>query len=68
MPLEFTDEGTVFRVDGDVLEVFSRGVQPPGPAGLAGGCRSSRPIKGRLLVRIASARNDVPLSELQQKA
>jgi len=55
------------RVDGDVLEIFSRGAfghRVP-LAWLAVQVQPS--IKGRLVVRIASARHDVPLYELQQK-
>jgi hypothetical protein len=68
MPLVFSHEDLVMRVDGEVLEIFSRGafshrvllgwlavqVQPS--------------IRGRLVMRIVSASKDVPLYEMQQKA
>jgi hypothetical protein len=68
MPLVFSQDDLVLRVDGDVLEIFSRGafshriplawlvvqVQPS--------------IKGSLVVRVTSARNDGPLYEVMQKA
>jgi hypothetical protein len=68
MPLVFSYDEMVMRVDGDVLEIFSRGafshrillpwlavqVQPA--------------IKGRLTVKIASARHDLPLYEVMRKA
>jgi hypothetical protein len=70
MPLQFSDEdqGLVLRVDGDVLEIFSRWAfshRVP----LAWLVVQVQPsIKGHLLVRIASARNDAPLYEVQHKA
>lgn len=68
MPLEFRHDELVVRVDGDVAEIFSRGgfshrvllawlsvhVQPS--------------IRGRLVVKIASASADSPLYETQAKA
>jgi hypothetical protein len=68
MPLVFSHERLVLRVDGDVLEIFLRGrfservllawlavqVQPLG--------------KGRLVLRMASAQDDGPLYEVFQKA
>jgi hypothetical protein len=68
MPLEFSHEGLVLRVDGDILEIFSRGAfshRVP-LAWLAVQVQPS--IKGRLVVRIASARDDMPLYEVMQKA
>src|ERR1700678_2713844 len=70
MPLEFSDEGQglVLRVDGDVLEIFSRPAFSHRVllAWLAVQVQPS--IKGRLIVRMMSARYDVPLYEVQHKA
>lgn len=68
MPLEFSREGLVLRVDGDVLEIFSRGAfshRVP-LAWLAVQVQPS--AKGRLIVRMASSRDDMPLYEVMQKA
>jgi hypothetical protein len=68
MPLVFSRDDVVMRVDGDVLEIFRPGafshrimltwlevqVQPS--------------IRGRLIVRIMSARGDRPLYEVMRKA
>jgi hypothetical protein len=68
MPLEFSHEGLVLRVDGDILEILIRGAfshRVP----LAWVAVQVQPaIKGRLMVRIVSARFDAPLYEVQQKA
>ena len=68
MPLEFSHQDRVFRVDGDILELFSRGAfshRVP----LAWVAVQVQPsIKGRLIVKIASARDDMPLYEVLQKA
>lgn len=68
MPLEFSDESLVLRVDGDVLEIFRRGAFSDRVplAWLAVQVQPS--IKGRMVVRIASARDDMPLYEVMQKA
>jgi len=68
MPPEFSHEGLVLRVDGDILEIFSRGAfsRRVPLAWLAVQVQPS--IKGRLVVRIASARDDMPLYEVMQKA
>ena len=56
------------NVDGDILEIFSRGAfsRRVPLAWLAVQVQPS--IKGRLVVRIASARDDMPLYEVMQKA
>ena len=70
MPLEFSDEdqGLVVRVDGDIVEIFSRGAWSHRVplAWLAVIVQPS--IRGRLVVKLMSARNPGPLYELQQKA
>jgi hypothetical protein len=68
MPLEFSHEGLVLRVDGDLLEIFNRGdfSHRVPLAWLAVQVQPS--IKGSLVVRIASARDDRPLYEVMQKA
>jgi hypothetical protein len=70
MPLDFSHEGLVLRVDGDVLEIFSRGTfshRVP-LAWLAVQVQPS--ARGRLVVRIVSvsARHDAPLYEVMHKA
>jgi hypothetical protein len=68
MPLEFSYEGFVFRVDGDVLEIFRRGAfsERVPLAWLAVQVQSF--ARGRLAVRIVSASRDAPLYEAMQKA
>jgi hypothetical protein len=68
MPLEFRQESLVLRVDGDVLEIFSRGAfsERVPLAWLAVQVQPS--IKGLLLVRVASSPVDLPLYEVMQKA
>jgi hypothetical protein len=68
MPLEFSYEGFVFRVDGDVLEIFRRGAFSE-RVPLAWLAVQVQPFaRGRLAVRIVSASRDVPLYEVMQKA
>jgi hypothetical protein len=70
VPLEFSDERheLFMRVDGDILEIFSRGAfgQRVPLAWLA--VQLVPAIRGHLNVRITAARFDVPLYEVQQKA
>jgi len=69
MPLVFSDDNyLVMRVDGDILEIFRRGAfshRVP-LAWLAVQVQPS--IKGRLVVRIFSAREEMPLYEVMTKA
>jgi hypothetical protein len=66
--LAFSHEGLVMRVDGDVLEIFSRGAFSHRVllAWLAVQVQPS--IKGHLVMRIASVRGDLPLYEVMHKA
>jgi hypothetical protein len=68
MPLEFKREYFILRVDGDVLEIFRKGAfsERVPLAWLAVQVQPS--IKGRLVVQICSARNDLPLYEVLRKA
>jgi hypothetical protein len=68
MPLEFSQDYFVLRVDGDVLEIFRRGAfsERVPLAWLA--VRVQPSIKGRLVVQISSARDDLPLYEVLRKA
>ncbi len=68
MPLEFRHGLFIMRVDGDILEIFTRGTfsERVPLAWLAVQIQPS--IKGRLVMRITSAYDDVPLYEMQQKA
>ena len=69
MSLEFRHDELVVRVDGDVAEIFfkgmfSRRLLRAGVAGRAGPAVH----QGRLVVRIASVPTDSPLYEVQAKA
>ena len=68
MPLEFSHDELAMRVDGDVLEIFPRGAFSHRVllAWLAVQVQPS--ITGRLIVRISSARQDMPLYEVMPKA
>jgi hypothetical protein len=68
MPLEFSRDYFVLRVDGDILEIFRRGAfsERIPLAWLAVTVQPS--IKGRLIVQIMSARDDLPLYEVLRKA
>jgi hypothetical protein len=68
MPLVFSRERLVLRVDGDVLEIFLKGRFSERVL-LAWLAVQVRPLgKGRLGLRIASAQDDGPLYEVFQKA
>ena len=66
--LEFRQEALILRVDGDVLEIFRRGVfsERVPLAWLA--VQVLPASKGSLIVRIGSAHDDAPLYEIMQKA
>jgi len=68
MPLEFRYGLVLMRVDGDILEIFTRGAfsRRIPLAWLAVQVQPS--IKGRLVVKITSAYDDLPLYEMLQKA
>ena len=68
MPLVFVQEGVVLRVDGDILEIFSRGAfsRRVPLAWLAVQVQPS--IKGRLIVKITSSPDDMPVYEVTRKA
>jgi hypothetical protein len=68
MGLEFSRDGLVLRVDGDVLEIFTRGSfsKRIPLAWLAVQIQPS--IRGQLIVRLQSARDDGPLYEVLHKA
>jgi hypothetical protein len=67
MPLEFRHGLFVMRVDGDILEIFTRGSfsERLPLAWLAVQVQPS--IKGSLVMRITSAYDDLPLYEMTQK-
>jgi len=68
VPLVFGHENIVLRVDGDVLEIFTRGAfsKRVPLAWLAVQVQPS--IRGHLIVKIASTPDDLPLYEVTQKA
>jgi hypothetical protein len=68
MPLEFKNEDLILRVDGDVLEMFAKGVvgKRIPLAWLAVQVQPS--IKGMLIIKVASARGDAPVYEVVPKA
>jgi len=68
MPLVLNYDIYVFRVDGDVLEIFPRGAFSHRIPLAWVGVTVQPSIKGRLVMRIRSARYDVPLYEVMQKA
>jgi hypothetical protein len=68
MPLEFSPEGYILRVDGDILEVFTSASSSSHRVPLIWLAVQVQPyVKGHLTVWVTSAR-DRPLYEVMQKA
>lgn len=69
MPLEFKyDNGIVIRVDGDIVEIFTRGGFSHRFLVECLEVRVQPSIRGRLIVKITSAQKPSTLYEVQPKA